>query len=74
LRIAPSTWNTSPKGSKTQRAPYEETLIGIKPNDPSWPPEVLKVPHSFDPCLACAVHIIYIKGKHPGEYKINASC
>ena len=38
------------------------------------PLEVLKVLHSFDPCLACAVHIIDLKGNDLGEYKINASC
>jgi quinone-reactive Ni/Fe-hydrogenase large subunit len=72
--IAPTTWNASPKDSKNQRGPYEEALIGIKLDDPSRPLEVLKVLHSFDPCLACAVHIIDVKGKHLGEYKINANC
>ncbi len=72
--IAPTTWNASPKDSKDQRGPYEEALIGIKLDDPSRPLEVLKVLHSFDPCLACAVHIIDVKGKHLGEYKINANC
>ena len=72
--IAPTTWNASPKDSKDQRGPYEEALIGIKLNDPSQPLEVLKVLHSFDPCLACAVHIIDVKGKDLGSYKINASC
>jgi len=60
LHIAPSTGNTSPKDSKNQRAPYEEALIGIKPDDPSWPLEVLKVPHS-DPSLAYAAHTIDVK-------------
>ena len=72
--IAPTTWNASPKDSKDQRGPYEEALIGIKLHDPSQPLEVLKVLHSFDPCLACAVHIIDLKGNDLGEYKINASC
>jgi quinone-reactive Ni/Fe-hydrogenase large subunit len=72
--IAPTTWNASPKDGKDQRGPYEEALIGIKLHDPSQPLEVLKVLHSFDPCLACAVHIIDVKGKDLGSYKINASC
>lgn len=72
--IAPTTWNASPKDGKDQRGPYEEALIGIKLHDPSRPLEVLKVLHSFDPCLACAVHIIDVKGKDLGSYKINASC
>jgi len=72
--IAPTTWNASPKDSKNQRGPYEEALIGIKLDDPSRPLEVLKVLHSFDPCLACAVHIIDVKGKDLGEYKMKATC
>ena len=72
--IAPTTWNASPKDSKNQRGPYEEALIGIKLEDPSKPLEVLRVLHSFDPCLACAVHIMDVKGNDLGQYKINASC
>jgi len=72
--IAPTTWNASPKDGKNQRGPYEEALIGIKLHDPSQPLEVLKVLHSFDPCLACAVHIIDVKGNDLGKYKMNASC
>lgn len=69
--IAPTTWNASPKDSKGQRGPYEEALIGIKLDDPSRPLEVLKVLHSFDPCLACAVHVMDTKGKDLGAYKMN---
>lgn len=72
--IAPTTWNASPKDSKNQRGPYEEALIGIKLEDPSKPLEVLRVLHSFDPCLACAVHVIDLKGNDLGQYKINAIC
>jgi len=72
--IAPTTWNASPKDSKNQRGPYEEALVGIKLSDPSRPLEVLKVLHSFDPCLACAVHVMDIKGKDLGTYKMNTIC
>jgi quinone-reactive Ni/Fe-hydrogenase large subunit len=72
--IAPTTWNASPKDSKDQRGPYEEALVGIKLDDPSKPLEVLKVLHSFDPCLACAVHVIDMKGKDLGEYKVTTIC
>lgn len=72
--IAPTTWNASPKDGKDQRGPYEEALVGIKLEDPSKPLEVLRVLHSFDPCLACAVHVIDLKGKDLGEYKMNAAC
>jgi len=69
--IAPTTWNASPKSSDGQRAAYEEALIGIKINDLSKPLEVLKVLHSFDPCLACAVHIIDTKGKSLKVFKVS---
>ncbi|MFT7879114.1 MAG: nickel-dependent hydrogenase large subunit [Sulfurimonas sp.] len=72
--IAPTTWNASPKDSEDQRGPYEEALVGIKIEDPSRPLEVLRVLHAFDPCLACAVHIIDTKGKELGKYKINSIC
>ncbi len=68
--IAPTTWNATPKNSDGIRGAYEEALVGIKIEDLSKPLEVLKVLHSFDPCLACAVHIIDTKGKVLGEYKV----
>lgn len=72
--IAPTTWNAAPKDLQGQRGAYEEALIGIKLEDPSKPLEVLRVLHSFDPCIACAVHIVDARGKELGEYKIQASC
>ncbi|MFA7027648.1 MAG: nickel-dependent hydrogenase large subunit [Sulfurovum sp.] len=72
--IAPTTWNASPKDSEDQRGAYEEALIGIRLEDPSQPLEVLRVLHAFDPCLACAVHIIDTKGKALSKYKINSIC
>ncbi|MFA6137067.1 MAG: nickel-dependent hydrogenase large subunit [Sulfurimonas sp.] len=70
--IAPTTWNASPKSLDGQRGAYEEALIGLKIEDTSKPLEVLRVLHSFDPCLACAVHIIDTKGKELSRYKIKA--
>ncbi len=72
--IAPTTWNATPKNLDGKRGAYEEALIGIKLADPSRPLEVLKVLHSFDPCLACAVHIIDTKGVDLGRYKIKINC
>ncbi|MDD4885172.1 nickel-dependent hydrogenase large subunit, partial [Sulfuricurvum sp.] len=68
--VVPTTWNASPKGTKEGRGAYEESLIGIKLADPSAPLEVLRAVHSFDPCLACAVHIIDASGKELSHYKI----
>lgn len=72
--VVPTTWNASPKDASGIRGPYEESLIGIKLTDPSSPLEVLRVVHSFDPCLACAVHVMDIKGKSLAEYKVNPVC
>ncbi|QOY55889.1 nickel-dependent hydrogenase large subunit [Candidatus Sulfurimonas marisnigri] len=69
--IAPTTWNATPKNFDSKRGAYEEALIGIKIQDTSKPLEVLKVIHSFDPCLACAVHVIDTNGKELGQYKIK---
>jgi quinone-reactive Ni/Fe-hydrogenase large subunit len=71
--IAPTTWNATPKNYDGLRGAYEEALIGIKVSDTSKPLEVLKVIHSFDPCLACAVHIVDTKGKELSRYKINCN-
>lgn len=72
--VVPTTWNASPKDSRNQRGSYEESLIGLKLADPKNPLEVLRVIHSFDPCLACAVHVIDTKGREVAQYKINTVC
>jgi len=72
--VVPTTWNASPKGISGVRGPYEESLVGITLSDPSSPLEVLRVVHSFDPCLACAVHVMDFKGRSLAEYKIKAVC
>ncbi|HVN71910.1 MAG TPA: nickel-dependent hydrogenase large subunit [Desulfomonilia bacterium] len=56
--IVPSTWNSAPRNKDGKRGPYEESLIGTKLANPDQPLEILRTIHSFDPCMACAVHII----------------
>ena len=68
--IAPTTWNASPKNFDGVRGPYEEALIGIKIEETSKPLEVLRVLHSFDPCLACAVHVLDTNKKELSRFKI----
>lgn len=55
--VVPSTWNASPRDAQGQRSAYEAALVGTPIANPDQPVEVLRTIHSFDPCLACAVHI-----------------
>jgi hydrogenase large subunit len=55
--VVPTTWNASPRDPNGQRSAYEESLIGTPVVDANIPLEVLRTIHSFDPCLACAVHV-----------------
>jgi hydrogenase large subunit len=61
--VVPSTWNSSPRDAKGQRGPYEASLLGTPIADPTRPLEILRTVHSFDPCMACAVHVVNSKGK-----------
>ncbi|MBC8456748.1 MAG: nickel-dependent hydrogenase large subunit [Deltaproteobacteria bacterium] len=56
--VVPSTWNASPRDEKKVRGPYEESLIGVPVPDTDNPINVVRVIRSFDPCLACAIHLI----------------
>lgn len=56
--ITPTNWNASPKDDNNLMGPIEQALIGTPVADPEQPIELLRVVHSFDPCLACSVHVI----------------
>jgi len=56
--VVPSTWNLGPRCEKGKLGPVEEALIGTPVADPKRPLEVLRTVHSFDPCVACGVHVI----------------
>ncbi|MCF8003645.1 MAG: nickel-dependent hydrogenase large subunit, partial [Chromatiaceae bacterium] len=55
--VVPSTWNAGPRDGQNQQGPYEAALAGHALHDPQQPIEILRTVHSFDPCIACAVHI-----------------
>jgi [NiFe] hydrogenase large subunit/hydrogenase large subunit len=55
--VVPSTWNGSPRDAAGRRGAWEEALIGTPVADPAKPVEILRTIHSFDPCMACAVHV-----------------
>jgi len=56
--VVPTTWNASPRDEKGVAGPYEASLVGNPVVQPDKPLEVLRTVHSFDPCIACAVHTI----------------
>ena len=69
--VVPSTWNAAPRDYKGRMGAYEAALIGTKVANVEQPLEILRTIHSFDPCIACAVHLIDTNGKELGVYKVN---
>jgi hydrogenase large subunit len=69
--VVPSTWNAGPRDEKQQKGPYEASLIGNPIADTKRPLEALRTIHSFDPCLACAVHAFDPDGQELGIAEIN---
>jgi hydrogenase large subunit len=55
--VVPSTWNAGPRDTNNQAGAYEASLAGHTLHDPKQPIEILRTIHSFDPCIACAVHV-----------------
>ncbi len=68
--VVPSTWNASPRDEKGALGPYEASLVGNPVADSEKPLEVLRTIHSFDPCIACAVHTIDPEGKEITKVKV----
>jgi hydrogenase large subunit len=56
--VVPTTWNAGPRDATGAEGPYEAALKGHSLHDPKQPLEILRTIHSFDPCLACAVHVV----------------
>jgi hydrogenase large subunit len=69
--VVPSTWNAGPRDGKGNPGPYEASLVGNPVADPSRPLEVLRTIHSFDPCLACAIHTLDASGKELSRVKVS---
>ena len=72
--VVPSTWNASPRDPKGQRSAYESTLLDTPVADPELPLEIIRTIHSFDPCIACAVHLYDEHGKHLSQVQNVSSC
>ena len=61
--VVPTTWNASPKDDKGNPGPIEQAILGTKIKDEENPFEVVRIVRSFDPCIACAVHLLNHKGR-----------
>ena len=68
--VVPSTWNAGPRDEKDLPGPYEASLVGNPMADPEQPLEVLRTVHSFDPCIACAVHMMDPDGGELSRVKV----
>ena len=62
--VVPTTWNGSPRDAHGQRSSFEAALIGNPVANLEEPLEILRTIHSFDPCMACAVHLYDAQGRH----------
>ncbi len=69
--VVPTTWNASPRDPEGNIGAYEAALLGTPMADPEQPLEILRTIHSFDPCLACATHVISPDGQELARVKIR---
>jgi hydrogenase large subunit len=68
--VVPTTWNASPQDDAGKPGAIEQALIGARVKDESNPFEIVRIVRSFDPCIACAVHLITPKGNEVGSMRI----
>jgi hydrogenase large subunit len=69
--VVPTTWNGSPRDAVGKIGAYEAALMNTKMAKPEWPLEILRTIHSFDPCLACATHVMSAEGKELVSVKVG---
>ncbi|GFH63198.1 MAG: periplasmic [NiFe] hydrogenase large subunit [Candidatus Desulfovibrio kirbyi] len=68
--VVPTTWNLGPRDAKGVQGAGEESLVGTPVADPKRPVEILRTMHSFDPCIACAVHVIDGQTNEVHKFKV----
>jgi hydrogenase large subunit len=68
--VVPSTWNAGPRDAAGKPGPYEASLVGNPIAQPERPLEALRTIHSFDPCLACAIHTQDPEGRELSRVKV----
>jgi hydrogenase large subunit len=69
--VVATTWNGSPKDATGQHGPMEAALIGLPIQNPQQPLEILRVIHSFDPCLACSTHLLDLRGNEITQVQVQ---
>jgi len=69
--VVPTTWNCSPKDDREQPGPAEQAIVGTKIRDEENPFEIVRIVRSFDPCLACAVHMVTPRGRPIGRVAVG---
>jgi hydrogenase large subunit len=69
--VVPSTWNMSPQDDQGQPGPLEQALIGTRVRDEANPFELVRIVRSFDPCLACAIHVMTPKGRSLTRFRVG---
>ena len=69
--VVPSTWNAGPRDENDDPGPYEASLMGNPVADPQKPLEVIRTVHSFDPCLACAIHLVDTNGREAVQVRVS---
>ena len=69
--VVPTTWNASPRDDKGVPGPMEQALQGTRVKDTNNPFELVRIVRSFDPCLACAIHVVNPKGTEMGRFVVS---
>jgi hydrogenase large subunit len=68
--VVPTTWNCSPRDDNDVPGPCEQALEGTKVKDEQNPFELVRIVRSFDPCLACSIHMVRPKGSEIAEFRV----
>ncbi len=69
--VVPSTWNAGPRDAAGVPGPYEAALVGTPVADADQPLEILRTVHSFDPCMACGVHVVDAKRREVVRVRVS---
>lgn len=68
--VVPTTWNCSPRDDRDQLGPCEDALTGTRVRDAENPFELVRIVRSYDPCLACSIHLVTPRGHEVGQFRV----